>query len=267
MTNINVNKILRNGKAMYLACDQGLEHGPVDFNEKNIDPKYIFDIALEGKYDGVIVQNGIAEKYYTGYYKEVPLILKLNGKSKLGANMPFSRQLCSVDRAIKLGASAVGYTIFTGSPFEPEMLIEFSKIVEQAHDYGMPAIAWMYPRGPSIKNEYDPEILAYSARIGLELGADILKMRCSNEDTDVFKWVVKCAGKTKIMVSGNDKMSEDALFKKSHALLKTGVSGFAIGRNVWQHDKPYAISKALRAIVHDNKSYEEAMQIFNQGTK
>lgn len=197
MTNININKILRNGKAVYLACDQGLEHGPSDFNEKNIDPKYIFDIALEGKYEGVIVQHGLAEKYYNSYYKEIPLILKLNGKTKTGPNIPFSRQVCSVDRAIKLGATAVGYTIYPGSPFEPEMLVEFSKIVEQAHDYGMPVILWMYPRGPNVKDEYDKDLLAYSARIGLELGADILKMKCG-DDTEIYKWIVKCAGKQKL---------------------------------------------------------------------
>ncbi len=71
---VQINKILTNGKAAFLAYDQGMEHGPIDFNLKNIDPNYIMDIALEGKYDGIILQHGLAEKYYQDYYKDIPLI-------------------------------------------------------------------------------------------------------------------------------------------------------------------------------------------------
>src|SRR3989338_4331209 len=141
---INIGKLLRKDRSLLLAYDQGLEHGPRDLNDKSVDPKYIFDIALEGMYDGIIVQHGIAEKYYNKYFRDIPLIVKLNGKTALTNIAPLSKQLCSVDRAIKLGAVGVGYTIYTGSPNEPEMFAEFSKVVETAHDYGMPVIAWMY---------------------------------------------------------------------------------------------------------------------------
>ncbi|GIU70386.1 MAG: aldolase [Candidatus Woesearchaeota archaeon] len=209
---INLNKIMRKDKSLLLAYDQGLEHGPSDLNERTVDPKYIFDIALEGLYDGIITQHGIAEKYYAKYYKDVPLIVKLNGKTSLANIAPISRQLCSVDRAIKLGAVAVGYTIYTGSPNEPDMFAEFSKIVEQAHDYGVPVIAWMYPRGSGI-DEKNNNILAYSARVGLELGADMIKIKYNN-DPEGFKWVVKCAASTKVLVAGGDKVDETALSSK-----------------------------------------------------
>jgi class I fructose-bisphosphate aldolase len=263
MVRININKIIRNDRSMLLAYDQGLEHGPRDLDQRSVDPKFIFDIALEGMYDGIIVQNGIAEKYYNRYFKDIPLIIKLNGKTSIPDIAPMSRQLCSVDRAIKLGAVAVGYTIYTGSPAEPEIFSEFSKIVETAHDYGMPVIAWMYPRGPSIKNEFDKEILAYSARVGLELGADILKIKY-NDDPEAFKWIVKCAGRAKVMVAGGNKVTEAEFLRKSEEIMKTGVVGMAVGRNVWQHDYPLQLSMALRKIIYDNATAQEAEKFYEQ---
>ena len=260
---VATGKILKNGRSLLLAYDQGLEHGPKDLNATSADPKYIFDIALEGMYNGLIVQAGLAEKYYHGYYKDVPLIIKLNGKTSLTDIGPISRQNCSVDRAIKLGACAVGYTIYVGSPHEPEQFAEFGKIVDEAHDYGIPVIGWMYPRGPKITNEMDTEILAYAARIGLELGADFLKMKYNN-NAEGFKWVVKCAGKSKILVAGGDRVDEHDFLRKTDEILKTGVIGMAVGRNVWQHDKPYALTKALRMMIHDNMSVDDALRLFEE---
>ena len=257
MTRIQIHKLLHNDKTMILANDHGLEHGPKLFNEKNIDPNYILDIALEGKFNGVVFHHGIAEKYYGAHYKDVPLILKLNGKTDIPNIDPISRQICSVERAIKLGAEAVGYTIYDGSPQESIMFQEFSKIVERAHDYGMPVIAWMYPRGPFVKEQLNPEIMAYSARIGAELGADIIKIKYP-EDIEAFKWAVKCAGRAKIVVAGMAKMPEQELLQRIYEIMKLGVAGTAIGRNIWQSDKPFSLSKALRAIIFHNKTPEEA---------
>ena len=260
---INTSKILKNGRSVLLAYDQGLEHGPSDLNLTTVDPKYIFDIALEGMYNGVIVQAGLAEKYYHGYYKDVPLIIKLNGKTHFISEAPISKQNCSVERAIKLGASAVGYTLYVGSPHEPEMFSEFSKIVEQAHDYGIPVIGWMYPRGPKIANDTDNDVLAYSARIGLELGADFLKMKYNN-DVEGFKWVVKCAGRAKVLVAGGDAMEEHAFLRKTDEIMKTGAIGMAVGRNVWQHEKPYAITAAIRKMILDGMSVDDALKLFEE---
>jgi len=259
---INIHKILRKDKSLLLAYDQGIEHGPKDLNEKTVDPKYIFDIALEGLYDGIITQNGIAEKYYGRYYKDVPLIVKLNGKTALTNIAPISRQLCSVDRAIALGAVAVGYTIYTGSPNEPEIFTEFSKIVENAHDYGIPVIAWVYPRGPGI-DEKSRDVLAYSARVGLELGADIIKMKY-NDNPEDFKWAVKCAGAARVLATDWEKVDQQHFFQKSEEIMKTGATGLAVGRNVWQHDYPLAISKALRKIVYVGATSQEAEKIYEE---
>ncbi len=91
--------------------------------------------------------------------------------------MDKSRQLCSVSEAIKLGASGVGYTLYLGSKYESQMLQEFERIQKEAHAKGIPVIAWIYPRGKSIKNKTEKELIAYSARTGLEIGADIVKLQ------------------------------------------------------------------------------------------
>lgn len=257
---IQINKLLKNGKAMFLACDQGMEHGPRDFNEKNIDPDYILDIALEGHYTAVILGHGLAEKYHVDYYTDVPLIVKLNGKTSITQMEPYSEPLCSVERAIKLGASAVGYTIYNGSERESEMMIQFSKIVDTAHDYGLPAIAWMYPRGTYVPDPKNTDLLAYVARIGAELGADIIKISY-NGDLEGFKWVVKCAGRTKVVISGGSKASPEEFLKKTHDIIKAGAAGLAVGRNVWQSEKPFSLTKAIEAVIFHNKSVEEAKKL------
>ncbi len=254
---VNINPLLYKGKALFLAYDQGMEHGPTDFNEKNVDPDYIFNIGFEGRYSALAVLPGVAEKYYQGAYRDMPLIIKLNGKTNLTKINPISRQICSVERAIKIGATAVGYTIFDGSPNEPTMFHEFGKIVEQAHDHGLPVVAWMYPRGPTIQ-ELDNNVLAYSARIGLELGADIIKMKFNN-DLENLKWMVRCAGKTKIVISGGDKVPPEVFLNEAQKVMSAGCLGMAVGRNIWQSEKPFAVTKALHAVVYDGKSAIEAL--------
>jgi class I fructose-bisphosphate aldolase len=255
---INISKLLYKNKALFLAYDQGMEHGPRDFNMKNVDPEAIFNIALEGKYSALAVLPGVAEKYYEGPFRDVPLIVKLNGKTSLAKIDPISKRFCTVDRAIKMGAAAVGFTIYDGSPNEPTMFQEFGDIVERAHDYGIPVVAWMYPRGPNIR-ELDNDVLAYSARIGLELGADIIKVKF-NDDIENLKWMVRCAGRTKIVISGGEKVAPDVFLNEASKVMGAGVLGMAVGRNVWQAEKPFSVTKALQSVVYEGKSALEAAQ-------
>ncbi len=260
---INTNKLLRGDRSLMLACDQGLEHGPQDFNLKNLDPQYILDIALEQRYSAVILQAGLAEKYYHEAYKDVPLVAKINGKTSLLSGEPYSPQLCSVDRAIKIGADAIGYTLFPGSAREADIFQNFTSVVERAHDYGIPVIAWMYPRGKAIKNDIDTNILAYAARIGLELGADFLKLKY-NHDPEGFKWVVKNAGRARVLAAGGDKQSPQDFLHTSKEMLSTGITGFAVGRNVWQDENPHGVSKALNDLVFHNKEVQDVLHHINK---
>ena len=126
---ISLEKITTNGKALFLAYDQGMEHGTADFDDENIDPNYILSIGIEGGFNAIIFQKGIAEKYYpspsSGQAHRVPLIIKLNGKTNLIKDQdPYSPLLCTVEEAVSLGAVAVGYTVYVGSEFENKMIIK-----------------------------------------------------------------------------------------------------------------------------------------------
>lgn len=246
-------------KSILLAYDQGLEHGPTDFDDKNVDPGYILEIAKKGKYNAVIFQKGVAEKYWDG---NVPLIIKLNGKTSLVQGDPIAPQLCSVKEAIEIGASAVGYTIYVGSSHEAKMFKEFEKVQEEAHDKGLPVICWMYPRGAAIKNEFDRNTLAYAARIGLELGADILKMKYNGSVEDL-KWVVRSAGRTKVMIAGGSKKSERDFLQEAFEVMKAGCVGLAVGRNIWQHPQPMKMTAALKQVIFENSTVEEALKKIN----
>ena len=158
-----------------------------------------------------------------------------------------------------MGAKAVGFTIYPGSEYETKIFSEFSKIQEEAHEFGLPVIAWMYPRGRIIENELDDKMLIRSARIGLELGADMVKMKY-NGNTETVKAMVRAAGKTKVLFAGGKKSDSSKEFLKSiEDINNCGVGGFAIGRNIWKHEKPLAITKAIKDIVFENKSAFEAL--------
>jgi len=257
---VDLGKITKQRKALFLAYDQGFEHGPTDFDDENVDPEKVLKIADSGYFTGVVLQKGIAEKYYASppaggpaqvlerNYK-VPLIVKLNGKTNLVKDEdPYSPQVCSVAEALSYGAAAVGYTIYLGSEFEAKMIEEFGKIEQEAEEAGIPVIAWMYPRGKNVADESDPKIIAYAARVGLELGADIVKVRYTG-DLDSFKWVVQSAGKTKVVAMGGSKEEEPFFLNKVETVMEAGAIGMAVGRNVWQAEKPLEIAEKIAGII------------------
>ncbi len=268
-------KIMPGGRAMILAYDQGFEHGPRDFVEhpESANFEYILDIAKRGKFTGIVLHAGLAEKYESEIRdSRVPLILKLNGTSELCTEEePYSPQLYSVEDALELGATAVGYTVYSGSKYEDEMQKEFSRIIREAHRKGIPVIGWMYPRGNSLFDrrsasktlkialeeqeetnlaiDETPSIVAYGARIGLELGADIVKVKYTGSP-ESFRWVVQSAFPTKVVMSGGPMTKTDEGFlSRVKDALTAGAVGIAVGRNIWQRKDPLIISEKIHQII------------------
>lgn len=255
-----IDKILKNGRGMLLAYDHGFEHGVEDFDERSVDPSFIMEIADSGYFTGVVYQKGIAAKYYKkdkdididkGKGSSVPLIVKLNGKTAFHkGEEPLSLQNCTVDEAVNLGAVAVGYTIYVGSEHEQEMIAEFSKIEEEAHERGLAVIGWMYPRGKHIDKDIDKDVLAYAARLGLELNADAVKIKYTG-DVESFRGVVAAAGKTKVFVVGGPKsQNTEDVYQMAREVIEAGAVGLAVGRNVWQQEQPLEIAKKLAEIIY-----------------
>ena len=125
---------------------------------------------------------------------------------------------------------------------------EFTKIQREAHAKNLPVIAWIYPRGKSIKNKSSRELMAYAARVGLEIGADIIKIRYNGNINDL-KWAVKSAGKTKVVIAGGVKKNEKILLKQVKEIMQAGCIGLAIGRNIWQNKKPLYITKKIKKVI------------------
>jgi class I fructose-bisphosphate aldolase len=246
----NHEQLTREGKIMMLAYDQGLEHGPTDFNDKNYHPDYILEMARNGGYTCVALQYGTAYKFWRDRYEDIPLVLKLNGKTNLGTER-ISVAQSTVQEALQLGAKAVGYTIYLGSDREAEIIREFSQIRREAHENGLAVFAWMYPfmtLPSSNDDEREADIVAYAARAGAELGADVVKIKFPHKG-EKLDWIIKNAVGTKAVLSGGDKASDEEFLGTVRAFMDAGGDGLAVGRNAWQHDDPLELAKKLRGII------------------
>ncbi|MAG53083.1 MAG: fructose-bisphosphate aldolase [Nanoarchaeota archaeon] len=240
-----LGKIMKDGKTLILAYDQGLEHGPSDFDEKNVNPEYILKIAKEGKFNAVAFHKGIAEKYRE--LIKTPLVLKLNGKTNISKEDPISPTVCSVEEAVKLKADAIGFTLYIGSEYEYKIFEEFAKVQKEARRKHLPIITWIYPRGKAVgKNE--GKYMAYAARVGLELGADIIKIKYNGNARDLA-WAVENAGKAKVVIAGGVKSKESKLLNQVREIMDAGAAGMAIGRNIWQAKDPIGITERIQKII------------------
>ena len=263
---------LKNGTALFLPYDQGIEHGPRDFfsNPSSSDPKYIIRLALEGGFNGIAIQIGLAEKFYWEFAGELPLILKLNGKTDIPSDArALSPIHATVKDAVQLGADAVGYTLYVGSPAQEEDFAQFHQVRNDAKENGMPLIVWAYPRGEAIETKGGNSsfyAVDYAARVASELGADIVKVNFPHPDlrTNVKKdydkdfttqeamnSVVRSANRTLVLVSGGEKSGDEAMLKKARESMEAGATGLIFGRNIWQrdHDASLVLVNSLREIL------------------
>ncbi|MCI4358644.1 MAG: fructose-bisphosphate aldolase [Thermoplasmata archaeon] len=264
------------GTLLVLPIDQGLEHGPADFfaNPASLDPDYQFELAREGRFSAIALHIGLAQKYFSAYAGEVPLILKLNGKTSIPSDaQAFSPMTGSVEDAVRLGADAVGYTVYVGSPSQDRDFAQFREMREEAERFGMPVIVWAYPRGEFIAKKGGRESLFaidYAARVALELGADIVKLNYpvrSDKDREspapyntlelsageAFRKVVESAGRALVLVSGGEKVEDGELLSKVRMSMDAGATGIIFGRNMWQRPKAEALqmTRELHAIFRE----------------
>lgn len=250
-----------NGTMLVLPIDQGLEHGPRDFfvNPESANPEFQLRLALEGGFSGIAFQVGLAEKYMKAFAGKVPLILKINGKTEVPPDdEAFSPCHASVEDAVRLGADAIGYTCYVGSPRQDDDFIQFGKVRRDAEKAGLPIIMWAYPRGKFLEAKGGKDCLFavdYAARVAQELGADVVKVNYPKideakassypkeyQDPKIMKMtrlqmleqVVSSAGKTLVIMSGGSKRSDEQLVEDVKVALEAGCTGFIFGRNVWQ---------------------------------
>ena len=252
--------LARDGKVLILAYDHGLEHGPVDFEEvpESANPDRVFEVATHDAVTTLAVQKGVAEAYYPSYDDDVDLLAKLNGTSNLWMGEPDSAVNCSVEYAAELGASSVGFTLYGGSNNEIEMAEEFRDAHEAARERDLPVVMWSYPRGQGLKNDTKPSTISYAARLALELGADVAKVKHPGSRS-AMEEAVRMAGKTKVVMSGGSKRSDRAFLRSVEETIDAGGKGLAVGRNVWQRENPERILDALEAVIFEEATVDEAL--------
>jgi len=252
--------IARDGKVLILAYDHGLEHGPVDFEDvpATMNPETVFDIATHEAVTGFAVQKGLAEAYYPSYEDDVNLVAKLNGTSNLWMGEPNSAVNWSAEKAADLGADAIGFTLYGGSNHEVEMAEEFRDAQETARDKDMGVVMWSYPRGQGVKNDTKPGTISYAARLGLELGADVAKIKYPG-DPEAMAHACDAAATTDVVMSGGSKTNDEAFLRTVKEAMDAGAKGLAVGRNVFQRENPEAILDGLEKVIFEESSVEEAL--------
>ncbi len=283
----NYNTATKNtGRLMLFAGDQKIEHLNNDFvgktkegfsiSEDDADPEHFFRIASKGTIGIFAAQLGMVSHYGKDYPKILYLI-KMNSRTNLLKSDPISQTLCDFDDVINfkensgLNIVGIGYTVYLGSEFEYMMLAEAGRLVTWAHQNGLIAVLWMYPRGKNVTAEKDPHVVAGAAGVALCLGADFAKVNypkvSGNEKqrAEAFKEATTAAGRTKIITSGGAARDVKVFLQETYDQIHvSGCYGNATGRNI--HQKPFdeavKMCNAISAITLGNKDVDFAYKVY-----
>ena len=270
------------GKLMMFAGDQKVEHLNDDFYgegvpEDDADPEHLFRIAAKAKIGVFAIQIGLIARYGMDY-RNIPYLVKVNSKTNIVETSqadPFSNLWYDVDQVVQfkensgLNILGIGYTIYLGSEFEAEMLVQAAQVIYDAHQHGMLSVLWIYPRGAAVKYEKDPHLIAGATGVGACLGTDFVKVNYPKKEgaksAEIFKEAVKAAGRTKVVCAGGTSDEAAAFLKKLYEQIHiSGAQGNATGRNIHQKplDEAVRMCNAVYAITIEEASVEEALKIY-----
>jgi len=271
------------GRLMLFAGDQKIEHLNADFFGEEIhlddsNPEHLFRIASKANIGIFATQLGLIARYGM-HYRKVLFLVKLNSKTNLikkNQKDPYSEQLIDVSQLVEfqrnsgLKIPGVGYTIYLGSEYEPEMLRKASQIIYEAHRHGLITVLWIYPRGKAVNDERDPHLIAGATGVGACLGSDFVKVNYpkqeGKESKKIFKEAIIAAGRTKVICAGGPSTDVKAFLQELHDQLESGASGNATGRNIHQKGLKEAIRmcNAIYAITIENSTVEDAYSRYIQ---
>ena len=279
----NLTRILMNGKLggtgklLILPVDQGFEHGPARsfaINADAYDPEYHVKLAIEAGLSAFAAPLGMLEACAGDYAGQIPLIMKLNSSNSLARDKDSPDQAItgSVSEALRLGCSAIGFTIYPGSDSALEMISDVQELAAEAKSCGLAVVIWSYPRGGNISKEGETaiDIVSYAAHMAALIGAHIIKVKPPssflenaeakkvyeklnipiNSLSDRIRNVVESCfnGKRIVVFSGGSSKGTDGLLEEIREIYKGGGSGSIIGRNSFQRSKSEAL-KLLYKII------------------
>jgi len=254
---IRIERIInRDSKnTVIVPMDHGVSLGPIEGLK---DLAKTVNAVAEGGANAVVLHKGVVGYGHRGYGKDIGLIIHLSASTSLAPDPNEKVLVCTVEEAIKLGADAVSVHVNIGSKTESSQLKTLGEISRIAAEWGMPLLAMMYPRGEGI-NQFDEKAVSLAARVGAELGADIVKTNFTG-DVQSFKRVVEGCP-VPVVVAGGPKMSnEEEILKMVRMAMDAGARGVAIGRNIFQAENPTKMTRAISMIVHNNAEVKEALE-------
>lgn len=262
------------GKLVILPVDQGFEHGPARSfapNPSGYNPHYHFELALEAGCNAYAAPLGFLEAGARTFAGELPLILKLNNNDSLySTRNPAQAVTASIEHALRLGAAAIGFTIYPGSAHSQGQYEQLNALAEEAKSVGLAVVVWSYPRGEGLSKEGEIgiDVCCYAAQIAAQLGAHIIKVKLPTEHIEQaeakkvyekhaipiktlperVKHVVQSAfdGRRIVIFSGGAAKSEDSVFDDARAIRDGGGFGSIIGRNAFQRPRKDALAMLKR---------------------
>jgi len=266
------------GRMLLIAGDQKVEHLNDDFygagiSKEDASPEHLFKIAAGTKGAVFATHLGLISQYGMDY-KRIPYLVKLNGKSNIGLNEEKDSSKCwwkvkdivEFRKQSKLNIVGIGYTLYLGGKFEAKMLAKVAKAIFEAHQTGLIAVLWVYPRAKGIKEE-DIHTIAGGAGIAACLDADFVKVKYpyggknNKLIAERFREVVLAAGRTKVICVGGDKrLGKEMLATTKDQISISGTSGLAIGRNLHQRSllEALKLTHDLGTVIHDNYSKKKS---------
>ena len=244
------------GKTVIVPMDHGVTVGPI---EGLTDMRTAISKVVTGGANAILMHKGVVRAGHRGSGRDVGLIIHLSAGTSLSPDPNAKELVCTVEEAIKLGADAVSIHINLGAETDKEMLRQFGFVSERCMKWQMPLVAMVYTRGPKIKNEYDVKNVKHGARVGAELGADIVKVPYTGS-VETFREVVEGCP-IPVVIAGGEKMgSDEDIFKMVEGALAAGATGLSIGRNAFQHKTPDKMIRALSKMVHEGATVQAAIE-------
>lgn len=253
----------KTGKTVIIPMDHGVSVGPIQGLE---DLPKMIDMVAEGGANAILGHLLVPLYGHRGYGNDIGLIIHLSAATTFAPDPDQKTLVTDVEEAIKVGADAVSVHINVGAENEPEMLKDLGTVSKQCRHWGYPLLAMMYPRGQKITSEHDPTAVKLAARLGAELGADIIKTNYTG-DIDSFKEVVKGCPAPVIIAGGPRIDGIKKLFQVVEDAIIAGAKGVAFGRNIFQSEDPTLLTRALCKLVHDNYTTDEVIrELFQSST-
>ncbi|MDD5556760.1 MAG: 2-amino-3,7-dideoxy-D-threo-hept-6-ulosonate synthase [bacterium] len=243
-------------RTVIVPMDHGMTLGPIPGIR---DIKTTIDQVVEGGANAIILHKGMVEAGHRGGGKDVGLIVHLSASTSLSPSPNAKVLVCSVEEAIRLGADAVSVHVNLGDAMDTAMIRDTGDVSRACRRWGMPLLAMMYTRGEKIKSQFSVECVRHAARVGAELGADIVKVNYTGDPASFREVVEGCP--VPVVIAGGEKVETDKdLFRMVAGALDAGAAGVSIGRNAFQHEDPIRMVQAIGRMTHDGWDLERALK-------